>query len=463
MDKRNKAILLILAAIALLIYFMQPFYTWFAADDYCYMGKVQSQGIISGMWHEYMNWDGRSISLTFPVCRLGLFFGKHWIGPLLGSALLMFAAFLILKTGRINFSNKKDTLLGVIILTATLWLAIFNISAQTLYWTTGIGYNMDIVMLLAAYWLFVNWSGKTWNYLLAVPVFFYAGTASPNGVLALLFMLFIHFIKEQFIDRNISISKYCMSLFIILTAFVIVIIAPGNANRLNGIDKANFTHIWTIYFNVKSMINHLWEFNTPIVWMMLIFGTIGGWFYYKQKMDSNKLTGLKKWILVLYSHRWLVAAALAFIFFLPFPSLHAPRTNIQFVAFITLYFIIGLQYIPFNKIFGETRLFLNLKILVLILFIGIGASQAFDARYCKNQLALRHQMLQENKGKDVVLTAKDVVRPPGTRRFEDISDDSSYWLNECVAQRYGLKSIKMNTKLDQVDYYKSAPKAKQMK
>jgi hypothetical protein len=78
-----------------------------------------------------------------------------------------------------------------------------------------------------------------------------------------------------------------------------------------------------------------------------------------------------------------------------------------------------------------------------VVFIITAASQAFDARYVKAQLVQRDTKLKSLKGQDVVLTEADYVRTPVTRRFEDLASDSSYWLNRCVAEHYGLKSIKL--------------------
>jgi hypothetical protein len=86
---------------------------------------------------------------------------------------------------------------------------------------------------------------------------------------------------------------------------------------------------------------------------------------------------------------------------------------------------------------------LQLQWLVLLVFCGLAGTQLFDARIVKGQLAQRDAKLRGLRGTDVVLTEADFVRPPYTRRFEDLATDSSYWLNRCVADHYGLKSIKM--------------------
>jgi predicted oxidoreductase len=85
----------------------------------------------------------------------------------------------------------------------------------------------------------------------------------------------------------------------------------------------------------------------------------------------------------------------------------------------------------------------NIQIGILAIFIVFAGSQAFDARYVKGQLAARDAKLKNLKGQDVTLTEVDFVRTPTTRHFEDLASDSSYWLNQCVANYYGLKSIKM--------------------
>ena len=104
----NKNTLLALVALAILL--IQPFFTWFTADDFCLIGKVQADGIISNMFHEYLTWDGRSISLTYPVCRLGLWLGKYWVGPMLGTMFMLAAGWLMMKITGIQIQGRKQAL-----------------------------------------------------------------------------------------------------------------------------------------------------------------------------------------------------------------------------------------------------------------------------------------------------------------------------------------------------------------
>ena len=78
-----------LALAALLVLLIQPFYTWFTADDFGLIRPIQQAGLFGNMIEMYKTWDGRSISLTYPICRFGLWIGKYWVGPMLGTLLLL--------------------------------------------------------------------------------------------------------------------------------------------------------------------------------------------------------------------------------------------------------------------------------------------------------------------------------------------------------------------------------------
>jgi hypothetical protein len=421
---------LFLAIIAGFLFLLQPFFTWFVADDYCYMPQVQSEGVFARMWHDYMTWDGRCISLTYPFSRTGLFYGVYWLGPLMASVLLLSTIFLILKKiNSVNFVN-------MMVMTGIFWLAAFNFLSQTLYWTTAIGYILDVSMLFWAYLLFSTWKHTVKYFVLAVPVYFYAGTASPNGVLALLLVLIITGIYESWKMKKWDVVKYAVPFLIILTGFLMVVLSPGNANRLVGMEKANLTHIWTIYFNTKLTFSKLWDFNTPVIWMLFTVGFIGA--MQKTLLVKNVWGSIAQF---LFSNKWALAALLSVVFYIPFPGLNSPRTNIHFVFFVFLYALESFEQLRTQSEWSNSFLSFTKKA-VLLVFIVIAASQLFDANYSKKRIAERAEKLTSLKGQAVILTDDDRIKAPGTRRFEDVSTDSSYWLNQCVANYYGLKYIK---------------------
>ena len=426
----HKKSVVVLAIIATILFFIQPFFTWFVADDFCYMLQIQKEGVFSRMWQDYITWDGRCISLTYPFSRLGLYFGIYWFGPLLASLTLLITMYLVVK------NKTSNIILSTLVITFVFWLASFNFLSQTLYWSTATGYILDISMLYWAYLLFTLWKGTTKQYLLAIPVYFYAGTASPGGVIGLLFVLVLSALYEKRMLKKINTLQYILPLSLIITGFLMVILSPGNSNRLVGMDKANLTHIWTIYFNIKLTFSKLWEFNTPFVWGLFSIGLMGAIQRIKQS-DSYWQTVIQ----FLFYNKWLLAAIISVVFFIPFPGLNSPRTNIHFVFFVLLYAVEGFIYLRSHE--SLNYVFVHFaKRSTFIVFIVVACSQLFDANYSKKKIEERHVKLKSLKGQAVILTTQDRIIAPGTRRFEDVSNDSSYWLNRCVASYYGLEYIK---------------------
>lgn len=419
---------------------LQPFFTWFTADDFCLIGKVQADGIISNMFHEYLTWDGRSISLTYPVCRLGLWLGKYWVGPMLGSLLLLIAGRLLVANTGFRIHGWQQSLQVTAVMGIFLWLACLPISSQTLYWTTGIGYNLDIVLLMIAYaWTIKSWD-KPWEKALAIPVFFYAGTCSPNGVLALLLLLGLEWLHGMLVEKKSAHSHYIPAFLLIITALLLVVLSPGNARRMNGWDMRNLTHIWTVYFNIKRLLGNLLDYNGIVVWPMLILGLWGS----VVSVGKQGMTLFQRLVYQLHQYRFLLAAVISVLFFLPLPGMHAPRTNIQFMMFVVWYGLWGMQQLISNKTWlPDSAHIQRISSILLVLGIVVGLSQAFDARFVKKQLASRDAKLRNMRGQHVVLNEDDFVRTPATRVFEDLAADSSYWLNQCVANYYGLKSVKL--------------------
>lgn len=431
-----------LAIISLLLFFVQPAFTWFLADDFCYMAKVQAEGLVKNMFYDYLYWDGRSISLTYPVCRIGLYNGLHWLGPLIGSLLMAVMALLILRIIGAQRSVGMAGLVRVAGLTTLLWLVFFNFLSQTLYWTTGVGYNMDIVMLLTALWWLHRWSGKPLDYIIGLPVFFYAGTCSPNGVLALLFIFLVQWMHSTFVTKIREHQKYVFAFLLVMLAMSVVILSPGNKNRMTAWDWNNLTHFWTIYFNAKWLIRNLFNYNSMFVWPLIAMGLAGAGLKIIA-FNTSKPGFFRRAINCLFEQRYLLAAIISFFFFMLMPQFNSPRTAIQFAAFASLY---GLSHLPLllSKVSDLKEQLIKYAIIIInIIFIFTAASQVFDARYVKAQLAGRDSKLLSLRGQHVILTESDFVRTPVTRRFEDLSSDSSYWLNQCVASHYGLKSIKM--------------------
>ena len=54
-------------------------------------------------------------------------------------------------------------------------------------------------------------------------------------------------------------------------------------------------------------------------------------------------------------------------------------------------------------------------------------------------------IFNENKGSDVMVTPVSKAEIPFAFSYVDISTDTSYWVNRCVALHYGLKTVRVSS------------------
>jgi hypothetical protein len=402
------------------------------------MPEVQAQGVFQNMWHHYMTWDGRGMSLTFIIARVGLWTGVYWVGPMLASLLLLLFGWMNLRLFLPRITGRQNRIIALSAMTAVLWLCCFPFASQTLYWSTGAGYNLDIILILAGYAGMMHLQPGVKNTVLGIPLFFYVGTASPNAVAGLLLIMGIQALYEAKQGQGRTYLRFTRFVLPMLAGFLMVILAPGNANRLVGLEKANLTHLWTIYFNIKHIFSNLMEYNTPLTWTLMAVGLIGG---IVGSQDQKQIPS--GWLRTAHAHRFLLAACIAAWFFTAFPSMHSPRTNIHFMAFMVMYGISGLGIL--YRSCGELVTLCKAPVLnlLLLVFLVIGCTQAFDARNTRKLALKRDAKLRALKGQDVVLGKEDDIKEPESRTFEDVGENPNYWLNQCVANHYGLKTIKM--------------------
>jgi len=432
----NKIVLKkLIYAIAIVLFLIQPFLTWFNADDYCLIPKLKAYGMWQCMYDDYLNWDGRSLSVAYAVSRLGLLFEIYWIGPFIGSVLIAFSAYFIVKAQ--TNTRVIYTSIDVLIL---IWLGSFYFISQTLYWSTGIGYTFEMfILILSAFFLRKDDNN---TYLLKIPLFFILGSFSPNAVMALLVVILIDSLSFSFKkDRNKLILNI-IYIFSILASVIVVLMSPGNKNRLpqDGAIRENLTNPYQLLANIKWLIESLFQFNTPITWILILVGIMGATINFND-FKKAQTTKYNLTVSFLSTYKWLIAATISVFAFLPFPGFftYSPRINIHFFTFILLF-----SSIHFNSFYNHINKVFIAKIasLTLVFFIIIITFQSYDAYITKGMMAERIKFFKTHKGEVIQLETNQLINPPTTRKFQDVETDSLYWLNICTADYFGLKSIK---------------------
>lgn len=416
---------------------MNAFYVWHWGDDYLIKLLLSKTGTVNFLINDYMHFDGRSLSVGYFISRFCLSTNYACLATVTASILFFAMAVLLVKLMHIKM--KMPLFQGFILsvfFTAVLWLGSFYSLSETLYWQTGMLYVVELFMMLLAY-TYLNG-----NKVHQAPVFglsFLSGIASPGAVLAFLLVLLIEYWNT---GDSVLRKNRVWSIFGVLSGLILVLASPGNAARLKiegGLDEKAFGNVHEMYFRLHQFMDQFFAMNTPAVWMCLVLGlTI------VMAKRAVLLNGTMSFKQALFEYRWLIAAFVSLMFYFPRMKYYitSPRLNIHFVCFITVFFALQLSEfrLNFNEVF--TRFFNVIQIPVLVMFSIVGFYQLWGAMHCSKKMAIRMDLYKANKGKHLVLKANDLIGPPATRSFIDITEDSSYLLNIGVAQYYGLQSIR---------------------
>lgn len=421
---------------AFVLILVQPYFTWFYADDYCLIPKLKAKGMWESMLLDYNTWDGRSLSVVYFLSRIGHFFEVYWIGPLLSTFMVFLSAFFLIK--EIDVFNRVQKFQYTTMVSVVIWLGSFYFISQTVYWSTGIGYSFEMLFIVIFYRMIDKGKDKVNG--LSLLFFLIVGSFSTNAVFAILFVLFIHYLYNIYINK-VKLNKLLLFTAVIFIGLIVVIIAPGNANRLpdNHVVENNLFNPYKLYANINWMFSSMLVYNTPITWLFLLLGVFGATISMKRHME--KVSFFKKAVIWLWFNKWLIAAFISVFAFLPIPGFytHSSRLNVHFFTFIMVYGISN-----FNAVIPLVPLLVRKAISssILIIFFVTIVFQTYDAYIVKGMMAKRVQYLKSKKGQDVYFKRDDLVNPPKTRDFLDISADSTYWLNKCACEYFELKSIK---------------------
>jgi hypothetical protein len=434
-----KSLFLFLLALIGFVQFVQnAFYVWSWGDDYLIKALLQKTSIISFLVNDYLTFDGRSLSIGYFISRFGLSTHMTAFATIVASA-LFFVCATILSLILQNKTKLKpaEFFINSVFFTAVLWLGCFNSLHQTLYWQTGMLYVVEVFLFYGVYYI-LNCTKihSIWLFFLSI----IAGMASPGAVLAILMVLVIeYFSKKESINRKRQLG----SVLGFSIGLLIVMASPGNFNRLQmegGLDQKAFSDIHEMYFRLNQFFNQFLFLNTPMLWVMMVFGVA-----LTMVNNRNKATrGENNFLNGLYNYRWLIAAFITLAFYLPrvLYYLSSPRLNIHFVFFMCLFFTLHLA--EFRTAFSKdfSKYFQIILLPVLCIFAVIGFYQLRGSKHCYGKMAKRIELYKANKNKDLVLKSNDLIGPPGTKEFTDIVYDTADALNKGVANYYELHSIR---------------------
>ena len=465
----NKLLLwsVILMFLGLLVgYGIKGFYSRYAADDYCYGYRVNQNGFFYNQIHSYTTlteYSSNRFSLTLfnnVVEKIG---GPQAI-PFIPAAVIITwflgLAYLFIQISEIRFA-KEQTVIAIasaaVILFFTFYLAP-NLY-QILFWLSATNpYLTPLILLttIAGRLLAVTKNNKTrwFNYvefgLLSFLACGFSETAAVWQLALLSFGLFIAFIfkNRSAIAKN-SIKPLSIIFLFALISLVIIVINPTNSIRGSPFSNPNLiTLISKSIFHGEEFIR-LSVFGKPLPF----FAVFSFGFLFSSLANSFK-PNMKVLLLFLLLINLI---SLSLIIATMIPSMYAmsayPGDRALLPAHFTLVLTIFINgWIANNLITKLVPNTIRLRMASIYPMIGLVLLGYVTARIAprvyddldKYQLRaqawdVRHQnIINEKKAgnQDIIVPAFD-----SAYSIFEIQDKSFHWINMCVANYYGVKTI----------------------
>lgn len=460
-------------AIYLLELAYEGFFTRFIADDFCYATPVIQQGLFQGFLTFFNYWSGRYSTIF--ITQLGS--GSWYLFPSILPLILIIALFISLfyfyqQLFQIFHmsENKRYP-----ILTSFASLFFFLLMAPNRYeildWMNGsITYTGPlIVMFFLISWLIriihVPDLKKPWltGVGIALLSFIGSGFSEANTALLITSLSILCLFSLLFIKKGKKWQTLRWKLVALAGSIIgltIMVLAPGNEVRkgILNLDPPN------IFEMVTTSLQFSWDFiidtlkTKPVPTLILVsFCLLIGYIAYQK--DSNhssyqfkKMDILPFFLIPIISFALYLSVIAPSVYFQSAYPADRTLSGAMFIFIISIsffgLFLGNLFKILSGKLIPHWQKPLTICSMVLLLFVSaypiraailnipdiqetIQFGQAWD---------LRHTMIKNA----VTQTQFDLVVPKniGPHGMQDLNDDPAFFVNICMAQYYGLSSIR---------------------
>lgn len=406
--------------------------TFFWVDDFSMAYTLKNKGVLEFIWHQYINWDGRFLTLT-GLIQASLFkLGDSFYSTLFWSTCYITAFFFVVK-----MQIKLNKLLATAIISSSFLIIFYAHLFETLYWATGGVYSM--ALMIGSIWLWYN-SEQTRKLWLIALLSFIAGSTTQNLSTSLITIVLLDTIENYFKTHKINIENV-IALGSLIAGTIFISFAPGNLNRANLLDPE-----WNIGAMINLLSNIYYTAFMQSEQIFIIAPVIALILHSNVKNQPNRLY---------LSFKYLIAAvaSLAPFIILPAHLSISARINIFFQFFLFLS-ILNLSWLiidwgrekPFFLFIEKLKkvkfhIFVAILLLANILITlnfknGLIAKSAFKERETYIMTSQQDHVIVEPISRSRNLTTF-------MHFFQDITIDSTNWANEFTATYYNIKSIRI--------------------
>ncbi len=428
LNKQTKFILFFACFVILLILSLCV-NTFYWADDYAFIVNLNKNGILQNCIEGYLTWDGRMLTLGAFVQG---FFLKNlsielitffWSLCFLGSGFLIF--YIINQELKFQITNKFNKILVILMLIIVSWLSGFIHFSETVYWGTGGCYSF--ALLLGAIWvlLFLRIQDLKIGFFQKILFLIFSiivGGTTQNLTIALLTLIVIYLIYNYLKKIN-SINNFNFLILIsILSGLSFIMLAPGNAMRLetSGLPRLSDITFFMIFRNILFVSFYYLCYSILGIFLSIvvafgIFNLLNPFTKFdklpKLKFPKNK----ESWIDLMFDFKWLLVSLSTILPFILITNLMAKRTVIFFVYFMIV-FTITFCLKTFQKTFqisneiNELKKFSKATFSFFVVLVGTTVFTIYNFKkgvQLKKIITERENLFKNSKGNTVFLKLID--------------------------------------------------------
>jgi hypothetical protein len=435
----------------------------FLADDYCVAYYARHFGFLRSIWYWYISWSG-----TFSTSIFDWFLliikpeGIPFVTPvvlIVWALVTTFTVYLFLSK-EISSRLKVLTSIAFGALTVFASLLISPDVPQSLYWWTGMRSYILPLVIFTLYWVFFQWlkiKGKKGSLLpgsiLSFGILFIIGgfseTLTPVLVVFFIGMTILRLLNEK--PGSADASFFCLlgGLLGALTSLIVMVAAPGNANR-----QAFYQPPPGIFGIFTISISAFLMFITNILMAPEKFGGILGVFLASLLFGSiiDHTNRTRPWIAPAIL---LAGIALTFGCFLPAAwglSGAPPDRTLSIPGFILVVTLLIAGFTAGNQLsFYMAQHQLDTAqtgiMVITIACLGFSAWISIHNLYSTRQAYRDYAQKWEMVNRQIIQTksaGNNVVHIPAMDSWTSLdkpNDNPRFWLNICYSKYYGIQIL----------------------
>lgn len=443
----GKGIWLISLLLIFIAFFIINYLTPALADDFNYINYWNNipdnkTGILNSFLNSvvsfYNSWGGRIMGYIFTVIFNTI---PPVIFDLLNSVTYMFLVYLVYKVS--NFGKLPDLKLFLFI-NIFIWLFVPDYG-QIMFWTSGsANYLYPAVIDFLVLLIFRKYSFESGNcfknILWLFPAFLFgivAGCGMENisaGMIIILTLNMFIFIKKKIFLNPMVIGLYTGC----ITGYCILFFAPGNKARAeaeNG--KYNLGYIFKCF-----IAGYYWVFFGLVIFMVM---AILLWLKYKKVIYINNEN-------IIQSCFYYISSVLSALCLVAAPTIGERAWFISTVYGVTA---AGILFASTEEYIKKKNIIIARDVLSIITACGciFYMVSIADTSICSyelhTQFIQREKYIIEQKeagNLDISVPVISYKYPFRSKHdalsgLTDIKEDSAYWVNQSMANHYGINSI----------------------